>query len=894
MEYAVKVRAARPGRVRLRGAIAVAAAAAVLVGPGVAIGGGQAPAAPRPDAAGRGASDEEIARRRGVDAKAVERLRKNRTPGAPEILRLSDDRLRAAIRELDAPDNPANRAEFRRRSLHGLPGGSAVDWRRVQEYQQSLRKNWKGAPRVGGLPVGGEVSPAKLVAPLRGPRPGEISPGGWVWLGPGNLGGRTRSFLVHPGDPSVMWAGSVSGGIWKTTDAGRRWAPVDDFMASLAVTCMVMDPRSPSTIYAGTGESYIGIGGGAGFVPDGTLGAGVFRTTDGTHWLPVPRPSASDFSQINRLAAARGDDGGTVLLAATPQGIWRSTRDTRDDWQQARALDAHDPLGGIASLEFSPADPKRVVAGALVDGRAFLSSDGGLTWTRAALPGTLGRVELTHARKDPSIVYASTYLSVAGAGHASRLFRSRDGGRTYAEMKTRRQDDPGGAPVEFLGPGGQGVYANVIWAGDPTSADLVIVGGINLWRSRDGGDSLEMISAGESEASAHSDHHVIVADARYNGSTNRAAYFGNDGGLYRADDVATVGSDAAHTLGWSPLNNEYGVTQFYGAAGDGRSGVIVGGAQDLGLLAYHPAAGPNAWRSVAGGDGGYCAVDPPGDGSRPASLYGAINRLDILRSTDGGRTWDLINGKTSRDQGPPWKASPFRIDDAMNGQVNIIAPFVLDPNQPERILAGGLSLWRTNDARAALTDQTGPAWSAIKAPISDETAKAVTAIAVARGDSNVIWVGYGNGEVWRTSNGTADQPTWIPMDHLAGGPLPDRFCTRVVIDASDTKRVYALFGGFFPDNVWTFREGDPGWTALQGLPPAPVRALTGHPDHPDILYVGSELGVLVSVDRGVSWIATNEGPTNCAVDELFWMGKSLVAVTYGRGLYRIDLSAPMR
>jgi hypothetical protein len=797
-------------------------------------------------------------------------------------------RPRRPIQEVDRPGAPTIRAAFRRLSLYGSPGGPAVDWRRVQESLQSLRKKWKGAPRVGGLPVGGEVDPTKLVADLQGARPGEISPAGWVWLGPGNLGGRTRSILVHPRDPSVMWAGSVSGGVWKTTDSGRKWVPLDDFMASLAVTCMAMDPHAPETIYAGTGESYIGIGGGANFVPAGTLGAGVFRTTDGTHWSPLPRPSASDFSQINRLAAARADDGGTILLAATPQGIWRSTRDARDDWTNTLTR-----AGGFAGLEFSPADPKRVIAGALLDGQMFLSKDGGLSWTNSATPATLGRVELTHSRKDPSIVYASTYLRVTGGGLASRLFRSRDGGATYAEMKTRRKDDPGKATADVLGPSPQGVYANAIWAGDPTDADLVIVGGISLWRSRDGGDSLEMISAGESEGSAHSDHHVIVADPRYNGSSNRSAYFGNDGGLYRAVDVATVGRDAAHTLGWSQLNNEYGVAQLYGAAGDVRSGVIVGGAQDLGLLSYDPSSGPNAWRVCAGGDGGYCAADSSGDPSQPRFLYGALNRLDILRSTDQGLNWEFINGKTIGDQGTTWKEIPFRIDDAKNSKVNLIAPLVLDPNNPNRILAGGLSLWRTNNARAALTDRTGPEWAAIKGPIADETAKAVTAIAVAPGDSNVIWVGYGNGEVWGTSSGTADQPSWTRMDNLAGGSLPGRFCTRLVIDSSDLNRVYALFGGFFPDNVWTFREGDRGWTSLQGLPAVPVRALAVHPDHPNILYVGSELGVLVSVDRGVSWIPTNEGPTHCPVDELFWMGKTLVAVTYGRGLYQIDLSAAM-
>src|SRR6266446_2764701 len=86
------------------------------------------------------------------------------------------------------------------------------------------------------------------------PEVGGIQPGGWTWLGPGNIGGRIRSIIVHPTDPQTMWVGSVGGGIWKTTNGGGTWTPQDDFMANLAVMSMVIDPTNPNVLYAGTGE----------------------------------------------------------------------------------------------------------------------------------------------------------------------------------------------------------------------------------------------------------------------------------------------------------------------------------------------------------------------------------------------------------------------------------------------------------------------------------------------------------------------------------------------------------------------------------------------------------------------------------------------------------------
>jgi hypothetical protein len=448
-----------------------------------------------------------------------------------------------------------------------------------------------------------------------------------------------------------------------------------------------------------------------------------------------------------------------------------------------------------------------------------------------------------------------------------------------------------GAAAPYLGD--QGWYGNVIWAGDPTDEDLVVVGGINLWRSTDGGNEITEISTWWAPDSVHADHHAIVSHPSYDGVGNRTVFFGNDGGMFTAVDLASVGNEAQppYVSGWSELVNNYGVTQFFSGAGHTTSGKIIGGAQDNGTLCFDPALGAEQWKVIFGGDGGWCASDP----TDPKIFYGEYVFLNIHRNTDGGTTDDVdgnryISGQfwnpAISDWG--WKPVPFRIPDAMTSQALFIAPFVLDPNQPNRLLAGGLSLWRTNDAKTPNTFSAGPSWHSIKpsagAPIS--------AIAVASGNSDLIWVGHRNGMVFRTTNGTATAPTWQRVGATAPSPLrPQRYCTCITIHPADPETVYVAFGGYEPDNLWMTRDGGATWTnPAAPLPAAPIRAIAVHPRRTDFGYIGTEVGVFASEDAGVSWSPTNDGPTNCSVDDLFWMDETLVCATHGRGMFRIDLS----
>jgi hypothetical protein len=802
--------------------------------------------------------DEDLARAKNISVEQLRMLRHTRGATNDSLEGLPEPALRRALRRIDYPDMPRAREMFRLEQERDDEGRVPANALAMAVRSRALMVATTSERSAAGVPAGPAVAPGGQ--PVAG-----LESAVWEWIGPGNIGGRTLGIVMDPTDPARMWSASAGGGVWQTTDGGGTWHTVDDFLANLACSCIAMDPSRPLHIYAGTGEGFSN--------SDALRGAGIFRTTDGTTWSQLPSTATPDFFTVNRIAISSSGD---AVLAATGTGIFRCVDAARAVWTKV-----HDVATG--DVRFDPRDDRRVVAGAVNAAEAWFSRDGGLTWTPAVHGPWSGRVELAYAAADPATVYASVQ-----AAHGE-IWRSENGGETYDRRKALDVD---GQAASYLGD--QGWYDNVIWAGDRTDRDLVVVGGINLWRSQDGGDHLAEISTWwAAPPSAHADQHAFVADPGYDGVSNRRVVVGNDGGVYVAEDLASVGLEASppFTSGWTELENNYGVTQFYGGAGNASSGRIVGGAQDNGTLCYDPGAGTEQWTTIFGGDGGWCAADP----TDPSVFYGEYVFLNIHRNTDGGTTDDTsgdryISGQFFNEATGQWdwKPVPFQIPDAKSQNALFIAPFVLDPNEPDRLLAGGLQLWRTNEAKRANTPTSGPRWASIK-PSAGST---ISAIAVAQADSDVVWVGHRNGMVFRTTNGTAAAPSWQRVG--ATGPTalkPQRYCTCLTIDPVDPDTVYAAFGGYVTDNVWITRNGGADWAPpASALPAAPVRAVAVHPRRSDHVYLGTEVGVFASEDAGGRWSPTNEGPSNCSVDDLIWMGESLVAVTHGRGMFRIDLS----
>src|SRR6267143_565379 len=207
-------------------------------------------------------------------------------------------------------------------------------------------------------------------------------PNPWVSIGPGNIGGRIRSILVHPRVPDTMWVGGVSGGVWKTTNGEDTWSTTTDLMANLAVTCMAMDSTGPDiTLYAGTGEGFL--------YNNAVQGDGIFKSIDaGSHWTRLPSTANDNFRRVNRLAISPTNP--QILLAATDSGIFRST-DGGDNWSQSTGYSI---IRNWVDVRFRPGSggPGDQVSFAdclasSINGNLYYSSDNGATWETNAGSG---------------------------------------------------------------------------------------------------------------------------------------------------------------------------------------------------------------------------------------------------------------------------------------------------------------------------------------------------------------------------------------------------------------------------------------------------------------------------------------------------------------------------
>lgn len=743
----------------------------------------------------------------------------------------------------------------------------------------------------------------------------------WQWLGPANATGRTRTLEFDPRNSDVMYAGGVSGGVWKSVDAGASWQPLSDDAVNLNIGALAIDPERPDTLYAGTGELYRDSG-----MPWSPMsGSGILKSIDGGQsWAPLLATQNADFRYVSDIVFSPRDS--RRLYAASNSGIWRSRdggasferllrpadgddaaryegctdlairSDTEQDWLLATCASR-----STADRYWLPGTVTPPACGGPCPAAVFLNTDAGNAgqWQTVLSEAGQGRTQLDIHKADPRVVYAVAASIVPGPDRTGdgvgdydnglhALWRSNDGGRTWeARLRNDTPDLLSASLFQFhfavkpLACGdpslpdfyGAGWYNNAI-AADPLDADTVWVGGMTLFRSVDGGRRFGLASYyfAPDDSYVHPDQHRIRFHPGYDGAANQRIYSTHDGGIsVSANARAPLGyGDAAmcaalpgDRVRWRDLSRGMGTTQFYAGAvfPDGRR--YLGGTQDNGTWLGGDDSGAYAWRHVYGGDGGFAAVNPVNTNV----LYASSQYVSLGKSVDGGNSF-------------------VRATRGLSDQTLFIMPYLIDPAAPDRLYAGGLRLWRSDDAAGN--------WRPVSARFGSDFNSRTSAIAIAPGNPNRMLIGNRNGihrsNAALASGANTAWPATTPRDG---------WVSRLAFDPTDSNVAYATYSTFGGVHVWKSTDAGASWQPLDGsgegrLPDVPVHAIAINPRNPRELYLGTDLGLFVSLDGGASWAVENTGYANVITEDLKLVAPpgqtpQLFAFTYGRGVWRVNL-----
>ena len=688
----------------------------------------------------------------------------------------------------------------------------------------------------------------------------------WRHVGPFRAG-RVNGVSGAIGQPNTFYSGSVGGGVWKTTNAGRTWTPIFDSTGVASIGAIAVAPSNPDVIYVGTGE--------ADMRDSIAYGDGVYKSTDGGRtWRRI---GLENTRQIGRIIVHPRDPGivyvaalGHVYGPHPDRGVYRS-RDGGATWQKVLYKDEN--VGAI-DLAFDSANPQIVYAAMWAVRRPpwfiytpangpnsglYKSIDGGTTWTQLTngLPTEgLGRMGIAVAPSNPRRIYVIADAKEGG------LFRSDDAGATFVKTSgdTRIWQ--------------RGWYFTKV-AVDPRNAEIVYVPNTGIYKSSDAGRTW----GAPIKASPGGDdyHQMWIAPD----DPGRMVVGGDQGTIVTLDGTRT----------WSSWYNQP-TAQLYHVAPDYRFPYwLTGAQQDSGAVTvpsrvWHSVISMHHWTGIcAGGEAGYTAPDP----LHPEILFGGtVEKCNVL------------TGETKN-------VTPEKEEAGVTYRHAWTQPLVFSKADPKALYYANQFVYKTTDG--------GETWTKISPDLTredpgvpsnlDAAAAAdappytrrgvVYTLAPSPARASIIWAGTDDGVIQLTQD---DGRTWSNVTP----PEMTSWTKVVMIDAShtDANTAYAAAERHqledYEPHVYRTRDAGKSWQAItNGLPPGVyVQTIKEDPVKPGLLFCGTERGVFVSFDAGDRWQPLQMNLPPSSMRDLAVKDNDLIVATHGRGFWILDNITPLR
>jgi len=656
--------------------------------------------------------------------------------------------------------------------------------------------------------------------------------GAWTQLGPTALPangtgqpnglGRVNCVAFHPSNANIIYIGAPAGGLWRSYNGGASWTNLTDNLPSLGVSSIIIDSLNPSTIYIGTGDRDAG----------DSPGIGVYKSTNGGLSWAASNTGMGNLTVGMMLIHPSNHN---ILLAATSGGIYKSIN-AGASWTLVSSNTSN-----YKDLKFNPGNPAIVYA--VINNAFFRSTNTGDSWTQVSsgLP-TTSRFVIGVSPANANYVYI-----IAGSGTGfTGAYLSTNSGQSFTAK---------GSSPNILGYAANGsdnssqAWYDLCVAVDRTNANILYVGGINVWKSTNGGTSWAINAhwVGTSAPAVHADQHWLGFNP-----INSRLYLGCDGGVY----FTTNGGSA-----WNDISSGLAIAQVYriGQSASNKN-LVINGYQDNGTAIYKH----GNWSTEIGGDGFECIIDP----TDTNFMYGALYFGDINRSNNNGTYFSPIaaNGTNGITEDGAW-----------------VTPYTLNVTNPNIMYIGYKNVWRSTNVKTNNVSNIG--WTKIST--FGNTSK-INMLENSPADQNILYASRG-ASFFRSDNVNSALPTWTTL--TAPGTISD-------IEAHPTNPniVYITAG----TNIYKSTNKGSSWTSIKGnLPTVSMNTIVFDTSSNEGIYVGTDIGVFYINATMSNWVTFSVGlPASASVSELeIYYGaissqSKLRAATFGRGLWSSDLYSP--